>query len=257
MKYIICDMDSCLSDDRQRLHLIKSSGDNRWDEYHLRAEHDPVNPAALAKLKELVGDRRDVRLVISTARPESIRSQTYDWLTEKVPMIRNKDIGLSIYMRPLGCHLTSPELKQRVVERLAPDILHALDDRPDVIEMYQRHNVPCTLLSVHPAPEPITMMELSPRAGTAADILAEAANTFRERNAVYKDNYRMVGPIMSIFFPEGVPTQLLGNDSFHLFELAIVKLSRLAISNLTHADSAHDGAVYMAMIESIIKEKAV
>jgi hypothetical protein len=86
------------------------------------------------------------------------------------------------------------------------------------------------------------------------EILIEAAETFRQRNAVYGDNYKMVGPIMAEFFPHGVPYHLLRNDAFHLFELIIVKLSRLAISNLTHQDSARDAAVYAAMIESIINE---
>jgi hypothetical protein len=88
-----------------------------------------------------------------------------------------------------------------------------------------------------------------------ADILQDAANTFRERNAVYGSNYQMVGPIMALLFPKGVPVELLGHDAFHLFELVVVKLSRLAISNMTHTDSARDAAVYCAMIESIITSK--
>ena len=86
------------------------------------------------------------------------------------------------------------------------------------------------------------------------EILHAMAVTFKERNAVYGSNYKMVGPIMKILFPNGVPVELLGSDQFHLFELTIVKLSRLAISNLTHVDSAHDAAVYLAMQESIIRE---
>lgn len=85
--------------------------------------------------------------------------------------------------------------------------------------------------------------------------LEAAAQTFRERNAVYGNNYEMVGPIMGILFPDGVDRQLLSSDQFHLFELVIVKLSRLATSRLTHTDSAHDAAVYCAMIEAIIKEQ--
>lgn len=88
-----------------------------------------------------------------------------------------------------------------------------------------------------------------------ADILQAAADTFRERNAVYGSNYQMVGPIMQTLFPKGVPPELLGHDAFHLFELVVVKISRLAISNLTHIDSARDAAVYCAMIESIITTK--
>jgi hypothetical protein len=88
----------------------------------------------------------------------------------------------------------------------------------------------------------------------AADVLQQAADTYRARNKVYGDNYRMVGPIMQTMFPQGAPAELLGSDQFHLFELIIVKLTRFAISNLTHQDSIHDAAVYAAMIEGIVNE---
>lgn len=90
---------------------------------------------------------------------------------------------------------------------------------------------------------------------TAADILDEMAKTFRERNAVYGDNFRMVGKMMAVLFPKGVPPEVLHSDQFHLFELKLVKLSRFALSNLQHLDSIHDDGVYSAMIESIIQQK--
>lgn len=93
------------------------------------------------------------------------------------------------------------------------------------------------------------------RTGTAADVLAGMARTYAERNAVYGDNFRMVGPMMQILFPQGVNAETLHSDQFHLFELVLVKLSRFAISGLKHKDSIHDAAVYAAMIESILNEK--
>lgn len=90
-----------------------------------------------------------------------------------------------------------------------------------------------------------------------AIILDEMADTFRQRNAVYGDNYRMVAKLVKVLFPNGVPPELVVSDQWHLFELKLVKLSRFAISNLTHIDSIHDDAVYSAMIESIIHEQGV
>lgn len=90
-----------------------------------------------------------------------------------------------------------------------------------------------------------------------AIILDEMAETFRQRNAVYGDNYRMVAKLVKVLFPNGVPPELVVSDQWHLFELKLVKLSRFAISNLTHTDSIHDDAVYSAMIESIIHEQGV
>ena len=89
----------------------------------------------------------------------------------------------------------------------------------------------------------------------AGIILDEMADTFRERNKVYGDNFRMVGKLMAVLFPEGVPKEILHSDQFHLFELKLVKLSRFAISGLSHQDSIHDDGVYSAMIESIVIEQ--
>lgn len=86
-------------------------------------------------------------------------------------------------------------------------------------------------------------------------ILNEAAETFKERNAVYGSNYKMVGQLMKVLFPGGVSPELLHSDMFHLFELKLVKISRFAISGMTHVDSIHDDCVYSAMIESILSEK--
>lgn len=86
---------------------------------------------------------------------------------------------------------------------------------------------------------------------TVPDILRSMADTFEERNKVYGDNYKMVGPIMTILFPHGV--QLRTADDFnkwHLLELTIVKLTRFAASGMTHVDSIHDAAIYCAMVEA-------
>lgn len=87
---------------------------------------------------------------------------------------------------------------------------------------------------------------------TPDQILAQMAMTYKERNAVYGDNFKMVAKLMAVLFPDGVPAELVTQDHFHLFELKLVKLSRFAISHLTHQDSIHDDAVYSAMIESIL-----
>ena len=113
-------------------------------------------------------------------------------------------------------------------------------------------------LDVDPEPDLLDIPDFLrrfPAAPTnAADALQQMADTYRERNAVYGSNYRMVGPMMRVLFPQGVPPELLHSDHFHLFELILVKLSRFAVSNLSHVDSIHDAAVYAAMIEAILNE---
>lgn len=87
---------------------------------------------------------------------------------------------------------------------------------------------------------------------TTPEILEAAAATFRERNAAYKSNYLMVAPIVAVMWPEGVPPELVVTHRWHLFELMLVKLTRFAISDLTHQDSIRDTIVYGAMVESLL-----
>lgn len=90
---------------------------------------------------------------------------------------------------------------------------------------------------------------------TAADILESMAITYRERSAVYGANFEMVGKLMAVLFPDGVPPEVLHSTQFHLFELKLVKLSRFAVSRLTHLDSIHDDGVYSAIIESVLRKE--
>jgi len=90
----------------------------------------------------------------------------------------------------------------------------------------------------------------------AHDILDSMAKTFKERNAVYGDNYKMVGHLMQTLHPTGFVQSTVENHELgHLWSLLIVKLSRFAISGLTHKDSIHDLAVYAAMIEAILTNR--
>jgi hypothetical protein len=114
------------------------------------------------------------------------------------------------------------------------------DDRDDIVKAIRELNVNAEVLKL-----PID----------ASDILGEMAATFAERNAVYRDNYTLVAPVIKALFPDGVPSELVTKDRWHLFELIIIKLTRFAKSELIHQDSIHDVAVYAAMIESDLRRK--
>lgn len=92
---------------------------------------------------------------------------------------------------------------------------------------------------------------------TAADYLDEGAKTYRERNAVYGDNFKKVGAVMAALFPEGVFIQSADDwNRLHIFLLGIVKQTRY-VTNWDkggHADSVHDNTVYSAMLEAIDQE---
>lgn len=294
-KAIIFDLDNCLSDDRDRIKLIdwtQSNMDRRYETYHSFCEQDRFHLANfLFGLGSVIEPEAPVpEILCVTARPVSVLARTEKWLRQH---LFGRAPSWRLFMRRTGDSRSSVELKRAITESLMIDydILHAFDDRTDVVEMYQELGLEASVLKIHDQcamtpplqiesarltgneviqldcavpsgvwkpeePAPLSATEDGIAGGAAAavpGILEAAAKTFRERNAVYGSNYEMVGPIMAILFPKGVPVELLRHDAFHLFELIIVKLSRLAISGLTHKDSAHDTAVYAAMIESIIQ----
>ena len=89
----------------------------------------------------------------------------------------------------------------------------------------------------------------------ADEILNSMAETFRERNKVYGDNYKTVGTVMMALFPDGVNLKTEEEfNTWHLFELMIVKITRFANTEMKHKDSIHDAAVYAAMVESLMKD---
>ena len=81
-------------------------------------------------------------------------------------------------------------------------------------------------------------------------ILAQCRDTFMERNAVYGDNYAKVGKIMRVLFPEGLELKTeADHNKYHLFSLAIVKLTRYAANyEEGHKDSLLDQINYYAMV---------
>lgn len=93
---------------------------------------------------------------------------------------------------------------------------------------------------------------------TADQILAEAAETFRSRNKIYKDNYVHIGEAMCAMFPCGI--ELRTKEDFNRFTLllhCVNKTFRYATNLKTggHEDSARDLAVYAAMLESVTCQK--
>lgn len=86
-------------------------------------------------------------------------------------------------------------------------------------------------------------------------ILQQAAETFRERNAVYKDNTKRAGEVMAALFPEGVTLHSAKDqEHYHLLVLIAVKLTRHTVAwPKGHQDSIRDLAVYSAMVEALIQ----
>lgn len=250
MNWTIFDIDGCISDDRHRRHLLPANEfavEADYDAYHEQLHLDrPINEAVVQHARTL---GRDVLYI--TARPEKLRGRTVHWLRQN--NLWQHEGHFELLMRPEGNSLSSPELKLQLLREWTRDnpqavVCEAYDDRPDVVDAYRSTGLAAIILDCILTADQCSCVHLQ-QGGGVPETLRNMAKTFEERNAMYGDNYKRVAPIMRVLFPDGVDKELLLADHWHLFELMVVKLTRFAVSGLTHKDSIHDTAVYAAMIE--------
>lgn len=85
------------------------------------------------------------------------------------------------------------------------------------------------------------------------DVMEEAAKTFKARQAVYGDNYKLAAEALKAFFPNGLELKTKEDqERYHIFMLIVVKLSRYANGwDKPHQDSIHDAGIYSFMLEAI------
>ncbi len=88
---------------------------------------------------------------------------------------------------------------------------------------------------------------------TGDKVMEKMLETFNERKARYGMNYLQLGHVMMTLFPDGLTLNTVdGWNRLHLFLQMMVKATRLANTNLTHEDSAHDASVYAAMLNGLL-----
>lgn len=89
-------------------------------------------------------------------------------------------------------------------------------------------------------------------AKTVPDALADLAAIYRERNAIYKDDYLTMGTVLIGLFPHGIHLET-GEElaRFALFLDCVGKLGRYARTIKTggHADSLDDNSIYSQMLQ--------
>ena len=138
-RYVIFDLDGCISDDRERLPLIDHSKDDPWKEYHDKCHCDPLINGHLVS----IGKHLAVPIIF-TLRPESVRRKTEWWLKNVAGMPTE-----FLFMRKEDEHCTpSVELKENYLRKLeqafhpAPlEIVLALDDQRDILDMYESFGI--------------------------------------------------------------------------------------------------------------------
>jgi hypothetical protein len=146
MSYVILDLDNCIADDAWRVPHInwqKKDPLERYHEYHSLSAFDAVGNADL-----FAGHHHEV--IVFTARPVLYSAVTQEWLRRNGVPVKH------LIMRNLGDHRPSVELKRHMLHWLPElydvpwgEIVAAYDDRPDVVAMYAKHNIPAHERSIH------------------------------------------------------------------------------------------------------------
>ena len=116
MNYALWDLDNCLANDAWRIPFIDwregLTPDQRYAEYHRCCGRDqPGNVSAFNAV------RLFAEPVFFTARPESVRATTVDWIERHLAVARPL-----VLMRRDGEHTPSAELKRAMVWRLRNNI---------------------------------------------------------------------------------------------------------------------------------------
>jgi len=148
-KFVLFDLDGTLSDDRhRRYHAVAAhNGDKRaWNRYHqMAAFDDPVNLHLLDHHCRL----GQVPLFV-TARPEEWRPITAAWLLRWVTLVLPEH-RLLMRAREMSS-LSSSEVKDRLLTEYpfqpGDHILHAYDDNPRVLDMYNSRGISTTLIEL-------------------------------------------------------------------------------------------------------------
>jgi hypothetical protein len=83
-------------------------------------------------------------------------------------------------------------------------------------------------------------------------LLDEIKMTFEQRGQIYKDNYRLMGELMTALFGDGKTKEEYAK--LDLLHHVLSKLTRFVSSDLRHRDSIFDMGVYCIMLTALLDE---
>ncbi len=150
MKFIIIDLDNCISDDAWRIQHInwQKHGDARYHDYHSLAPFDVIGNRGTIRHARSIGQQ----IVIFTARPVHYAAATRHWL--HIHCVNFKHI----FFRNNGDARHSPVIKEWMLRSLLSgeygdinreDIVCAFDDHPEIVAMYRGYGVNAARLAIH------------------------------------------------------------------------------------------------------------
>ncbi len=133
-KAIIVDIDGTLANcEHRRAHL----DDKNWPAFYGAMGDDTLN----AWCEQLIGALRcELTVILCSGRPEDYRRVTETWLTFH-------EIGYDhLFMRGTGDYRKDSIVKEEILHReILPkwDIVFAVDDRKQVVEMWRKNGIVC------------------------------------------------------------------------------------------------------------------
>lgn len=141
---VIFDIDGFLIDVDARKKRILSGQKNEdinWKEFFKNIKKDkPIN-AGILIAKAFIDYLPQVEIMFLTGRTETVRRQTLEWLSENLRINENK---IDLTMRPKNNFAEDYIFKEQVGAELGfRNIDLAFDDTKEIIDMWERHKVPC------------------------------------------------------------------------------------------------------------------
>lgn len=134
----IFDVDGTLADVTSYLHhIITPNKPKDFDAFHRESVDANVNQDVLAQLREA---EKDNHIIVVTARMEKWRGHTAYWLAR---------YGIkhdALFMRADKDYRPDYEIKSEILAQILTfwDVVHAVDDNPNVIKLWEANNIPTT-----------------------------------------------------------------------------------------------------------------
>jgi phosphoglycolate phosphatase-like HAD superfamily hydrolase len=133
----IFDVDGTLANVDPYLHLIR--GSNRdYDAFHEASIDALPNIEVVEMLNNAVSDQ--CAILVVTSRKEKYRGLTSMWLA------KNNIRSNGLFMRADNDNRPDYEAKKDMLDKISKlwDVVHAVDDNPNVIKLWEDHSIPTT-----------------------------------------------------------------------------------------------------------------
>ena len=140
---IIFDIDGVLADTQQREKILKGKKNSEinWNSFFEDAIYDLPLPSGILVAKAMINYLPQTEILFLTARDETIRATTLQWLSEQLQI--NKD-RIDLTMRAKNNYVESVEFKEEVGREIGfKNIDLVFEDNPAIVEMWRKHNVAC------------------------------------------------------------------------------------------------------------------